>query len=218
MSESFPSVEVSIFSSLLLSLCWGQLPLSQHMITAALHWNTTLSHDAGPVTGLTVVSLSYMSLWGKGSAPCLQAKALCLSVHIKGLMSRPPMLWRKATGWCQDPHKVLPIRWVYLGRDVSANEILFLARYTEGVDYVGKWTHLAWGVGTDFRVYILQKTCFTLTWLAGTNMKCGISSTNLRWQGWKIPFVFKASPTNNLTWLKQMGYGLFFTIRCLALW
>lgn len=43
--------------------------------------------------------------------------------------------------------------------DVSANEILHLARYTEGVDCLRKWTHLASGVGTDFKVYILLKTC-----------------------------------------------------------
>lgn len=47
-------------SSLHLSLSLGQLPLSQCMITEALRWNTTLSHDAEPVTGLTVVSPSYM--------------------------------------------------------------------------------------------------------------------------------------------------------------
>lgn len=46
-------------------------------------WNTTLSHDAGPATGLTVVSLSSTTLWGKRSASCLQAKALSLSGEIK---------------------------------------------------------------------------------------------------------------------------------------
>lgn len=91
MPETFPNVEVSIFSLLPpshLSLCWGQLPQSQHMITEALRWNTTLSHDAGTVTGLTVVSLSSMSLWGKGSATCLQAKSLSLSVQFKGPMKQ----------------------------------------------------------------------------------------------------------------------------------
>lgn len=64
----FPELKSVYFppSSLHFSLCWGQLPLSQHMIAEALRWNTTLSHDAGPVTGLTVVSLSSMSLWRKG--------------------------------------------------------------------------------------------------------------------------------------------------------
>lgn len=64
MSESFPNVKSVYFppSSLHLSLCRGQLPLSQHMITEGLRWNMTLSHDAGPATGLTVVSLSSMSL------------------------------------------------------------------------------------------------------------------------------------------------------------
>lgn len=66
MSESFPKVEVRLFSSFLppsLPLQRrGQLPLSQHMITEASRWNMTLSHDAESVTGLTVVSLTPMSL------------------------------------------------------------------------------------------------------------------------------------------------------------
>lgn len=64
MSESFPNVKSVYFppSSLHLSLCRGQLPLSQHMITEALRWNMTLSHDAGPATGLNVMSLGSMSL------------------------------------------------------------------------------------------------------------------------------------------------------------
>lgn len=56
MSESFPNAEVSIFSS----LYRGQLPLSQHMITEALRWNTTSSRDSGLVTGLTVLFQVYV--------------------------------------------------------------------------------------------------------------------------------------------------------------
>ena len=64
MSESFPNVKSVYFppSSLHLALCRGQLRLSQHMITEALSWNMTLSHDAGPATGLNVMSLGSMSL------------------------------------------------------------------------------------------------------------------------------------------------------------
>lgn len=48
------------------------------------------------------------------------------------------MPWRKATGQCKGPHKVLPIHCVYLGRVLFANEIHNRARYTEGVDCVGE--------------------------------------------------------------------------------
>lgn len=161
MSESFPNVEVSTFSSFLLPF----LPLPRTAAPEPTHdyWSLALEYDALPWCRACnrpnrCVS---MSLWGKGSASCLQAKAPSLSAHIKGPMRqssliscRPPKRWRKTTDRCHVPHKVLPIHWVYLGRDVSANKILNLARYTEGVDHVGKWTHLAGGVGTDFRVYI----------------------------------------------------------------
>lgn len=54
------------------------------------------------------------------------------------------MHWRKATGWCHGPHRVLPIYYVYLGRSASANKILHLARYSEGVECV-------WGNGHIWR-------------------------------------------------------------------
>lgn len=78
MSESFPNAEVSIFSS----LCWGQLPLSQHMITEDLRWNTVCSCDSRPVTDQTVVCLrSTFLLWRKRSASRLQANLLILTMH-----------------------------------------------------------------------------------------------------------------------------------------
>lgn len=212
MSESFPTAEVSIFSS----LCRGQLPLSQHMITKALRWNTTCCRDTGPVTDLTV-ALRSMPLWCKSSASCLQAKA-CFSPS-RGRRSKA--VWFLAdlpcagetTGQCQSHHKVLPTHGVYLGKDVSANKILRLARYTKGVDGAGKWTHLVQRVKTDFRVYILLKTYLTLTWLTSWHMKCGIwfcgkSTLNSKLQVWKILFVFIAS-SKILAWLKPMCLGLF---------
>lgn len=152
MSESFPSAEVSIFSSLFTPSLFGlrTAALSQSMITKALCWNTTLSHDAESLTGLTVASPQLLE--GRVlHCVCKQKPHLDLC-RSKGCWIWPPMLRRKATRRCQGLHITLPTRWVYLGRDYFVNEILHLARYTEGVDYVGKWTHLVWGVGTDFRV------------------------------------------------------------------
>lgn len=169
MSESFPNVEVSTFSSFLPPF----LPLPRTAAPEPTHdyWSLALEYDALPWRRACnrpncCVSQLCAFMRKRSLHRVCKRKHKSLSAHIKGPMKqssliscRPPMLRRKTTDQCQDPHKVLPIHWVYLGRDVSANEILRLARYTEGVDCVGKWTHLAWGVGTDFRVYILLKTC-----------------------------------------------------------
>ena len=66
------------------------------------------------------------------------------------------------------------------------------------------------GVRTEnrFWVYILLKTCSTLTWLAGTNMKsgirsCGKSTINSRWQGQKTLFVLTDAPKQNINLIKE---------------
>lgn len=84
---------------------------------------------------------------------------------------------KKKGGWTEvtgsetgEPHKPPPIYRAYLRRDSSANEILHPARYTEGVDWVEKQTHLASGPGTDF----LEFTSYWRHNLAGTSIECGI--------------------------------------------
>lgn len=157
MSESFPNVEVSIFSSL--------LPPSRTAAPEPTHdyWSLALEYNALPWRRACnrpyrCVSLLHVCMREKRSASCLQAKALSLCVcRSKGWWSRPPMLWRKATGWCQGHCKVLPIHWVYLGRDVSANEILRLARYTEGVDCVGEMDTSGVRSGNRFQSLHLTK-------------------------------------------------------------
>lgn len=170
----FSQCEVSIFSSFLPP----SLPLLRTAASEPTHdyWSLALEYDALPwrracnrpnrcVSQLRVFMRNGGLLASKSVVPvCTDQKEPRKQSSL--ISSRPPMLWRKATGRCQSPHKVLPIHWVYLGRDVSANEILRLARYTEGVDCVGKWTHLAWGVGTDFKSLHLTKDMLDIN-LAG---------------------------------------------------
>lgn len=163
MSESFPSVEVSIFSSLLLSLCWGQLPLSQHMITAALRWNTTLSHDAGPVTGLTVVSLNSMSFWGKGSAPCLQAKALRLSVQIKGLMKQTSHALENGNRLVPGPSQSASNPLSLFGQRCVCKRDTPSSSLYRGCGLCGEMDTSGVRSGNRFQSLHLTKTCYTLT-------------------------------------------------------
>lgn len=54
-------------------------PWANTWLLKALCWNATLSHDAGPVTGLTVVSrASAPFFWWRGSPPCpVSSPKLC---------------------------------------------------------------------------------------------------------------------------------------------
>lgn len=123
---------------------YSHLSQSQYEITETSQWNTTLSHDTGRVCNSPHcwVFQPHVSVNKGGSAVCMRAKALSLSPSLCKL-KRPPTLWRKAAHRCQEPCKALPICWVYLGRD--ANKKPNRTRYTEGVDSVGKWTHLVEG-------------------------------------------------------------------------
>lgn len=209
MSESFPNVEVSIFSSLLTP----SLPQPRTAAPEPMHdyWSLALEYNTLPwrrVCNRPEHCVSQLHVFmRKGVCVVFCKQKPCLFVcGSNGWWSRPPMLWRKATGWCQGTRKVLPILWVYLGWDLSANKILHLARYTEGVDCVGKWTHLVWGLGTDFGVYILPKTCSTFTWLAGT-LDVGFPLNIVDYRSGKyIAFV----PDWNIK-------NLFFIIYCLKL-
>lgn len=124
---------------------YSQLLQSQYVITETSQWNTTLSRDTGSVTAQTVVSSSPMFPWTKGGLHCACEQKSRLSLSLSSSLcklKRPPTLWRKAARRCQEPCKVFPICWVYLGRDVLANEKLNPTRYREGVDSTGKWTQL----------------------------------------------------------------------------
>lgn len=162
MSESFPSAEVSIFSSLLTP----SLPRPRTAAPEPMHdyWSLALEENPLPWhwgSDRPVRCVSQLHVFmRKGVCTVFACKSpIFLCADNRGWLSNTPMLCRKATGWCEGPHKVPRAPWVYLGRDVSANKALHLVRYTKGVDCVGKWTHLAWGVGTDSRVYILLEIC-----------------------------------------------------------
>lgn len=113
MSESFPSVEVSIFSSFLPPFL--SLPRTAALEPTHDYWSPALEYNALPWRPACnrpnhCFSQPRVFMEGKGSASCLQAQALSLSFQIKGpikqsslISCRPPMLWRKATGWCQRP-------------------------------------------------------------------------------------------------------------------
>lgn len=135
----------------MLSKCWSQyIFLPTHICPRANMWllkprsgiQRSPMTPAGSVKAHTVESSSPMFPWTKGDLQCACEQKPCLSPSLCKL-KRPPTLWRKAAHRCQEPCKALPICWVYLGRD--ANKKPNRTRYTEGVDSVGKWTHLVEG-------------------------------------------------------------------------
>ena len=216
MSESFPSVEVSIFSSF--------LPLPRTAAPEPTHdyWSLALEYNALPWRracnrpNRCVSQQLRVFMERRRSASCLRAKALSLSVQIKGpikqsslISCRPPMLWRKATGWCQVPHKVLPIHWVYLGkRHVCKRDTPSSSLY-RGCGLRGEMDTSGVRSGNRFQSLHLTKDMLDIN-LAGWHWHEKwdfdfVGSPPYIWDdGWKIPFVFIAAQTNILTWLKQM--------------
>lgn len=159
MSESFPSAEVSTFSSLLTpspspaedSCPWANAWLLQPCAGIKTH-----SHDTEALTGWSAVSFGSTIPEKKGSTQCLCAKGLSyICADTRGWLSKTPMAHRKATGWCHSPHKVPSNSRVYLGREVSTNKTLHPVRYTEGVDCVSKNTS---GVISETRFSCLHLT------------------------------------------------------------
>ena len=95
-------------------------------------------------------------------------------------LQTPQVRERKAACHCEGSRKLLPIHWVNLGRNASANEILQPPHYTMGVDNIWKQNHLAligWGslhfaAGLD--MVEVHMAWLTPTWHVG-----------LRFWGWK---------------------------------
>lgn len=152
MSESFPNVEVSIFSSI--------SPLLRTAAPEPTHdyWSIALEYDALPwrwgcnrpdycvSQHHVLMEESYLHYICRRQHRSENPQS---RAEQSDFFCRPPMRWRKATSQCQVPRRVLPIRWVYLDRDVSTEEILHRTRYTEGVDQVGnghiwrqEWEHI----------------------------------------------------------------------------
>lgn len=129
---------------------------------------------------------------------CKQKPCPCLC-RSKDRQSTSPVNWRKATGWCQGHHNVLPIHWVYLGKDVSANEspsssLNRRCGLSGIIDTSGARTE------NRFQSLHLTKDMLDIN-LAGWHQHkmwdlfCGKSTINPNWQKWKVKFVFIAAST-----------------------
>lgn len=90
MSESFPSAEVSTFSSLLTpspQSAEDSYPWANAWLLKSLAGIKTLSHDTEALTGWSAVSPSSTYSWEKGSAQCLHAKSpgyICADTEWEG--------------------------------------------------------------------------------------------------------------------------------------
>ncbi len=162
MSESFPKVEVSIFSSLLppsLSLLRKAAPEPTHD-----YWSPVLEYNALPWHQACNRPNRYVSqphvFMRKGVCTVFASNSpilLCADQRAdEADLPCSGERGQKATGRCKGLHKVLPTHWVYLDRGVFANEILHLARYSIGVECVWRKGHIwreEWEQISEFTSY-----------------------------------------------------------------
>lgn len=112
----------------------------------------------------------------EGAASCLPVKGPSLTPQIKRAVAAEQFDFLQTSQALEQGNRLvpglsrtlLPVHWVYLGWDVSIHETLQPPRYSQGVDCLGKWTHI-WH--ENLRVHIWLMAYWALTSPAATKMK-----------------------------------------------